>query len=109
MWTCQLAHLKGELTAQVRRARNGLVGQPEAVIEPRETLESIGLAALAQHLPVNLTGNTIRMIDVPYVAGFDRHPRGAQRASVFVTSKGCFVIVALCVGDAIREAASVFD
>jgi hypothetical protein len=42
----------------------GLIRQPEAVIEPRETLERIGLAALAQHLPVNLTGNTIRMIDV---------------------------------------------
>src|ERR1700722_16692052 len=99
---------KGELAAQGRRAQRCLVRQPEAVIEPGKALEGVGLAALAQHLPVDFTRNAVRMIDVPHVAGFDRHPRGAQRVRAFVAPEGCFV-VAVRVSDAIREADSIFD
>src|ERR1700683_2852459 len=99
---------KGELPAQGRRARSHLVRQPEAVVEPEEALEDVCLGVLAEHLPVDFTRNAVRMIDVPHVAGFDRHPRGAQRAGAFVAPEGCFV-VAVRLRNAIREAASVFD
>ena len=101
-------YTEGDLSAQGRPDRTCLIRQPEAIIEPRKTLESIGLAALAEHLPVNLTGYPIRVIHFPDVPGFESNPRCAHNAGVFEASEGCFM-VAVRFGNAVRETASVFD
>src|SRR5215831_10551016 len=56
----------------------------KSVIEPSQALEGIGLAAFAQHLPVDVSGDAVRVIDVPDVAGLERHPL-CQRLIINVT------------------------
>jgi hypothetical protein len=98
----RLAYEFAKMKQQGERTRAAFVRQRA------KALERVGFGAFGEHLPIDFAVDTVRVIDIPDVTGFERDPRRAHHAGVFVAPKGRFVI-AVGGGNAISQAESVFD
>src|SRR6516162_8347327 len=95
-------------SSSARRLVHCLWRQCKSVIQPREALKGIGFVTFAEHLPVDVTADTVRVIDIPNVARFECHARGTHDTGVFVQLE-CCLKVAICDRNAMGETEPILD